>query len=394
MNIGYFDCFSGASGDMILGALVACGLDPDDLRSDLALLPVSGYTIEAREVRKQGFAAVKVEVTVGEEQPHRHLHHITDIIDGSSLPEPVRHQSKAIFTRLAEAEAAVHGTSIEKIHFHEVGAVDAIVDVVGAVCGVHRLGLSRITCSPIPTGSGTVTCQHGVMPVPAPATAELLKGVPLAECDESGELTTPTGAAILTTLSDSFGPLPAMRIRQTGYGAGTRDGRSRPNVLRLLIGEAAETTDEQDEVVVLEANLDDATGEQVGAAYDALFAAGALDVFTTPIAMKKNRPGVMLSVIVGWKDAAACETVLFDHTTTFGVRRHVCGRTKLSRESVAVETEFGTVRVKIGHRAGRVVRISPEFDDCLAAARQRDVPVREVMFAAERAWRASRGDET
>ena len=394
MRIGYFDCFSGASGDMILGALVSAGLSPDQLRSDVESLSVGGFDLEIRPISKQGFAATKVDVTVTEHQPHRHLHHITEIIDASRLPEPVRVRSKAVFARLAEAEAKVHGTTIEKVHFHEVGAVDAIVDVVGAVAGLHRLGLDRVVCSPIPTGSGTVKCDHGIMPIPAPATAELLTGVPLAACDEPGELTTPTGAAILTTLADEFGLLPAMRIECTGFGAGSRDGRGRPNVLRLIIGESESATDERDEVVVLEANLDDATGEQLGHAFDRLFASGALDVMTTPVTMKKNRPGVVVTVIVAPPDAAACEDVLFRETGTFGVRRHLCARTKLSRSLQTVETRYGSVRVKVGARDGAVLQVSPEYEDCARRAVEHRVGLRDVMFEAERVWRLADEEAT
>ncbi|MBI4581799.1 MAG: LarC family nickel insertion protein, partial [Planctomycetes bacterium] len=231
MRIGYFDCFSGASGDMILAACLDAGLDVEVLRSDLAGLNVPGWSLEARSVRKQGFAATQIEVCVdaGVDKPHRHLKHVREIIEGSGLAAPVRERAVAIFTRLAEAEAAVHGMTIEKVHFHEVGAIDAIVDVVGACVALGRLGVDQVHCSAIPAGSGTAVCDHGVMPVPAPATAMLLKGVPLADCDEVGELITPTGAAILTTLASEYGPLPAMRIERVGVGAGRRDGAKRAN---------------------------------------------------------------------------------------------------------------------------------------------------------------------
>ena len=389
MRIGYFDCFGGASGDMILGALLASGLSPGALRAQLEKLGLAGYEIGITEGPKQGFAATKVEVRMTESQTHRHLHHITEIIDRSDLPVCVKDPSKRVFRRLAEAEAKVHGTTIEKVHFHEVGAIDAIVDVVGAVAGIHELQLDRIYCSAIPTGSGTVRCEHGLMPVPAPATAELLRGVPLAEADETGEMTTPTGAAILTTLAEGFGPLPAMRIERVGYGAGSRDWKNRPNVLRLIVGESVETSNERDEVVVLDANLDDATGEQVGHVFDALFEAGALDVFASPITMKKNRPGIQLSVIATDATVNACEDVLFRETTTFGIRRHRCKRTKLDRSSEEVETRFGPIHVKIGRRGGRVVKVSPEYEDCARASREHGVGLRDTMFEAERVWRAS-----
>ncbi len=429
MKIAYFDCFSGAAGDMILAAMISAGLDPEQLRADLARLKLGAFDLEIREVRKQGFAAVAVEVRAPGDQGHRHLRHITDIIDAADLPEAVKDTAKRIFTRLAEAEAKVHGTSLEKVHFHEVGAIDSIVDIVGAAIGLHRLatggwessagadsarrsdtltpalslqgrgsrggdagsnemgaGRCRVVCSPIPTGSGTITCQHGVLPVPAPATAELLRGVPLAECDEVGELTTPTGAAILTTLAESFGPVPPMRIARIGYGAGTREGRQRPNLLRLLVGESAEEGAEIDQIVLLETQLDDATGEEIGHARERLFAAGAVDVFTTPIQMKKGRPGVLLTVLSPPEAAAACEEVLFRETTTFGVRRHFCHRSKLRRRVERIGTRFGEIRVKLGLRGDEVVQVSPEYDDCSAAALRHGAALRQVMDEARLAW--------
>jgi uncharacterized protein (TIGR00299 family) protein len=240
-------------------------------------------------------------------------------------------------------------------------------------------------------GSGTVKCDHGIMPVPTPATVGLLKGVPLAETDEPGELTTPTGAAILTTLARAYGPVPGMSIASFGFGAGTRDGKTRPNVLRLVIGDAADQSaaEESDEITILEANLDDATGQQVGHAIEALFAAGALDVFTTAIQMKKNRPAVMVSVLTDAQHATSCENVLFSRTTTFGVRRHLCRRQKLARSFDSVATQWGPVRIKVGRRNGRVITASPEYDDCAAIARDANVALRDVMFAAEQAWRAA-----
>jgi len=394
MKIAYFDCFSGASGDMILGALLAAGAPEAAFREQLGRLGVGGYELGIQAIRKQGFAATKVDVHAAEQSSHRHLHHIARIIHDSGLSATVKDRAIGVFTRLAEAEAKVHGTSVEKVHFHEVGAIDAIVDVVGAVIGLDLLGVRRIVCSSVPVGSGTVKCQHGVMPVPAPATAELLRGVPLAACEESGELTTPTGAAILATLADAFGPVPDMTIQSIGYGAGTRDGQTRPNVLRLLIGEAggpAADAERVDEIVVLETNLDDATGQQVGHALDALFAAGAVDVFTTAIHMKKNRPGVLLTVLAPVDRVFACEEVLFTHTPTFGIRRHACSRTKLERRIETVDTKYGPVSVKVGMWAGRVLTVTPEHDDCVHLAAKCGVLLRDIYFAAQQAGRARYG---
>lgn len=373
---------------MILGALVAAGLSPEDLRTDLAALPIDAYSLDIQQVKKQGFAATRVDVRAAAAQAHRHLHHIVRLIEPAALPAEVKRRAIRAFTRLAEVEAAVHGTTIEKVHFHEVGAVDAIVDVVGAMAGLHRLGIDRVICSPIPTGSGTVRCEHGVMPVPAPATAELLRGVPLAECEEPGELTTPTGAAILTTISDGYGTMPAMRIERSGYGAGAREGKTRPNLLRVFVGESQQTLHDGpiESIVLLETNLDDATGQEVGHAMEALFAAGALDVFTTAIQMKKNRPGVLLSVLAAPEQADACEAVLFAETPTLGVRRQLCVRRKLARRIETVETPFGSIRIKIGGDARAPAAVSPEYEDCAAAARAHSVRLRDVMFSARQAW--------
>lgn len=398
MQLAYFDCFSGASGDMILAACIDAGLDADDLRSRLAGLNLPGWSLEVNKVRKQGFAASQVEVRLdpAADQPHRHLRHIREIIDRSALPPAVRKRAIAVFSRLAEAEAAVHGTTVEKVHFHEVGAIDAIVDIVGACLALEMLGVEQVRCSAIPTGSGMVTCDHGVMPVPAPATARLLTGVPLADCDEIGELTTPTGAALLTTLSAGFGPLPAMRIERIGVGAGRRDGQRRANVLRLLVGQAAaeagDEAQERDEIVVLETNLDDVSPQVIGHVYDALFAAGAVDVFTSPVHMKKNRPGVVLTVLVPPHIQEQIESILFNETTTFGVRAWRCERRTLSRTFETVETPGGPVRIKVGRQAGHVLTATPEYEDCRRAARETGMPLKRMIELALRAWQGGQSE--
>jgi pyridinium-3,5-bisthiocarboxylic acid mononucleotide nickel chelatase len=384
MRTAYFDCFSGAGGDMIVAALVDAGVEPDALERALAGLGIGGYSITIDRVRKQGFAAVRFDVRLDEsaQQPHRHLKDVVAIIEAAELPASVKERSIRVFTRLAEAEAAVHGTSVEQVHFHEVGAIDAIIDVVGAVVALDMLGVARVVCSPIPTGSGTVTCQHGVMPVPAPATAHLLRGVPLAACDEKGELTTPTAAAILTTLADGFGPIPGLTLERVGYGAGTREGESRPNLLRVLIGEAVEAAGaEIDEVMVLETNLDDATPQMIGHCMERLLDAGALDVYTVPIQMKKLRPGVLLTVLCGVEGVVDMERIIFTETPTFGIRRHRAMRAKLGRRWETVETAYGAIRVKIGEGAA-VVTVTPEYEDCKAAAMEHGVSLRAVMAAA------------
>lgn len=392
MTLAYFDCFSGASGDMILGALVDAGVPVEVIRARLAGLPVSGYTLAAEKTVKDGFSAtqVRVELDTSEVGGHRHLADVRSIIASGGLPPEVQERACAVFQRLAEAEARVHGTAVEKVHFHEVGAVDAIVDIVGAVIALHELGVGRVVCSPLATGSGTVTCQHGVMPVPAPGTLELLKGVPLLATDEPGELTTPTGAALLTTLAEYFGPIPEMTVHRTGYGAGQREGQHRPNLLRVLLGEPS-TDATADEIVLLECSLDDVSSETIGFCTEKLLEGGALEVYTTPITMKKSRPGVLLTVLARPGDVSRMEEMIFQQTTTFGIRRYPARRAKLERQHQTVETRYGAVRIKIGSRGKAVFTASPEYEDCRRVAEARGVPLKTVMQAAIQAWE-SRGE--
>lgn len=334
--------------------------------------------------------------------PHRHLPDIIALLRAADLKSTVADRAIAIFQRLAEAEAAVHNVPVDHVHFHEVGAADAIFDICGAVAALDALGIERVVCSPIPTGSGSVMCDHGLMPVPAPATAQLLRGVPLAPCDEPGELTTPTGAAILTTLAAGYGPPPAMTIQSVGYGAGTREGKTRPNFLRVLIGEIVEPQPESwpeswpaatgadvlenDTVTVLAAQLDDATGQVLAHTFERLLAEGALDAYLVPILMKKGRPGHLLTVLARPEDAPRIEQILFAETTTFGVRRTQAARSKLARRHETVDTAFGPIRVKVGSRRGSVKQAWPEYEDCAAAARKRGVALRIVQNAAIVAW--------
>lgn len=389
MTIAYFDCFSGAGGDMIVASLVDAGADANALREVLAALNVGGYSLSIERVNKQGFAATRfhVELDGNEKQPHRHLKDIVKILTASKLSKRVKRNAVRVFERLVEAEARVHGTAVEEVHFHEVGAVDAIVDVVGAVLALEMLGVERIICSPIPTGSGTIECDHGVMPVPAPATAELLRDVPLATCDEVGELVTPTAAAVLTTLASTFGPIPAMTLSSIGYGAGTRDGQKIPNVLRVFLGQAE--GGDTDRITVLETNLDDASPELVGHCMERLLNEGALDVYAVPIHMKKSRTGVVVVVLCEPGQASAMQRILFAETTTFGIRRFQADRTKLRRRHETVTTRFGEIRVKIGEAEG-VATVSPEYEDCKAAAVEHGVALREVIAAANQVWAALR----
>ncbi len=373
---------------MIVASLIDAGADLAVLRDGLAGLGLAGHALSIERVCKQGFAAIRFDVALNtvEKQPHRHLKHVTDILERSKVPDRVRDRSVRIFTRLAEAEARVHGTTVDKVHFHEVGAVDAILDVVGATWALELLNVERVLCSPIPVGSGTISCSHGVMPVPAPATAELLKGVPIATCDETGELTTPTGAAILTTLSEGFGSTPAMTIESIGYGAGSREGQKRPNLLRVLVGELVVSGDaEGDSVLLLETNLDDATPQIVAHCLDQVLAAGALDAWSMPIHMKKNRDGVTLSVLCRLSDRSEMERIIFAETPTLGVRRTMVERTILPRRYDTVETPFGRIRVKVGIRDG-TESATPEFEDCRSAAVEHGAALREVLTAVEFAW--------
>ncbi len=391
MTVAYFDCFSGAAGDMIVASLIDAGADESALREGLSSLAVGGYTLKIQKIRKQGFAATRflVELDSTTPQPHRHLADVVEIIRSGKFPDGVRENSIRVFERLAQAEAQVHGTSVDKVHFHEVGAVDAIVDVVGAVLALQTLGVERVVCSPVPVGSGTVKCAHGVMPIPAPATAVLLKGVPLAASEETGELITPTGAAVLTTLADEFGPLPAMSVSAIGYGAGTRDGASVPNLLRVFVG-AASDSDDADSVAVLETNIDDASGEIVGYTIERLLEMGALDAYAVPIQMKKTRPGFVLTVICETAKIPLMEGILFRETPTFGIRRRTVQRTKLTRRFETVDTAFGPIRIKIGEREGAITA-SPEYEDCKAAAVKHDAALREVIAAARAAWAKKAG---
>lgn len=388
MRTLYFDCFSGAGGDMIVASLIDAGASFAELECALSGLGLSGYRVSAEKVRKQGFAATRfnVEVDPGK-QPHRHLRDIVAILEKANLSDGVRNRAIAVFERLADAEAEAHGTSRDKVHFHEVGAVDAIVDIVAAMIALELLAPERIVCSPLVTGSGTVTCEHGVMPVPAPATAILLKGVPLVESAERGELLTPTAAAILTTVANSFGPKPAMAIEQIGLGAGTRETATLPNVCRVMLGTATGEGGGES-VVVLETNLDDASGEWLGRCMERLLGAGALDVYFQPIYMKKCRPGVLLTVLCEHADAAMCETIVFEETSTFGMRRRVCGRVTLDRRTETVQTPYGDVRIKVGLRDGRTMSASAEYEDCVKAAERHGVAVKQVMSIAIESWRS------
>ena len=396
MSIAYVDALAGASGDMLLGALLDAGLPEAPQRACLARLPVDGYEIDVRRENRLGLDVTRAEVRLTRhEHHHRHLAEILEIIAKAGLPGRAGEWAAAVFRRLAEAEAAVHGSTPEEVHFHEVGAVDSIVDIVGVCAGLALLGVDRVVSSPLPLGSGYVEMAHGRLPVPAPAVLELVRGIPTAESDEPGELTTPTGAAILATLAERFGPMPAMIVEAAGYGAGARQGPRIPNVVRVVLGRPCDQAAgaggaESDAVWLLEANLDDSTGETLGAATRAILQAGALDVWLTPATMKKGRPGVVLACLAADEALDAVQTAVFRQTTTFGVRRTHVQRATLARQHVEVTTPLGPVRIKVGRRAGELVTASPEYEDCLRLAEERGVAFREVYEAARAAWQAAR----
>jgi uncharacterized protein (TIGR00299 family) protein len=388
VRVLHFDCFSGLSGDMVLGALIDAGIDADAIRRGLDSLGLP-IRLEVAKVRKGGFAATKATIKAPVETEHRHLPQVEEILSRGALTLAQQQLALQIFRRLAEAEAAAHGMAIDRVHFHEVGALDSIADIAGAAIGIDLLGAERITSRSVPTGSGTVKCAHGVMPIPTPGTAQLLRGAPLAASPVRSELTTPTGAAILTTVVQEWVESPVMTVERIGCGAGQRDFAEQPNLLRLFVGTASEPAPaaEADTVWVLETNLDDVPAEVIGYCMEQLFAAGALDVFTVPIQMKKSRPGFLLSVIAPELAVAALEVVLFRETATFGIRRYPVQRHKLQRRPLTVQTPWGPVQGKQGWRQGGPSVFSPEFEDCARVARQHRVALREVYAAVQQAYR-------
>jgi uncharacterized protein (TIGR00299 family) protein len=391
MRIAYLDCASGISGDMTLGALIDAGVDLAPVQRGIDSLGLPSCRLAVQEVKKCGFRATKLTVEHEPEHKHRHLHHIEAMIAGSTLSDRQRELARRIFGKLAEAEAKVHGTTIEKVHFHEVGAVDSIADIVGSAIAWDLLGVERIVCSPVPTGRGFVEIAHGRCSIPAPATGELLRGVPLAIFDVEGELTTPTGAAIVAALADEFGPLPPMTVDRIGYGAGQKDF-THPNILRLLVGVAVKpaSTAIGDTIVLLETNLDDATGEAIGYCIEQLWQAGALDVSTTAISMKKNRPGVLLTVQCRPNDSGKLSEIVFRETTALGLRRSTIERITLSRRKVTLNTPYGEVAGVIATLPSGEERFSAEYQACADLANSRGVSLAEVQRAAWEAFKLAR----
>ncbi|HWC77969.1 MAG TPA: nickel pincer cofactor biosynthesis protein LarC [Blastocatellia bacterium] len=394
MRTLYFDCFSGASGDMTVGALLDLGVDVEMFKRQLSSLNVNGYSIKISRTSRLGIAATKFDVNVEAEQPARHLPDIRAIINKSELSETTRARALQVFERLAKAEAKVHGTDEKQVHFHEVGAVDSIVDVVGALIAFELLGVERFFASPLRVGSGTIRTAHGLLPVPAPATAELLRGVPIYAGDIEGEFVTPTAAALLKCLCESFGPMPPIRIEGVGYGAGTRNPAEIPNVLRLVLGESGDEsvlTSEGDvvatQVMVIETTIDDMNPQVYGFVLERAFALGALDVFLTPVYMKKQRPGMLITVLCEHTRLELLSDMLLKETTTLGVRYHEASRRVLERVIETAQTEYGPIRIKVAREGNRTLHFQPEYDDCARVAAEAGAPLIEVQAAASAAYR-------
>ncbi len=394
MRTLYFDCFAGASGNMILGALVALGIDREQLTSELKKINIADFELVFTDVDRSGISATYLEVKVPHEYVHRHLRDIERIIGNSGLYDSVKTRSIAIFTRLAEAEAKIHGIDVQKVHFHEVGAMDAIIDVVGACIGFEMLGIERFSCSKINVGSGFADIAHGRFPIPPPAVAELLKGLPIYSTEIEGELITPTGAAIISTVCDNYGVIPEMSVEQISYGAGTREYDGFPNVLRLIVGVECEaktqsgkdangfadeqSTNNHEQLTLIETNIDDLSPQILGFVMERAFDLGALDCWFTPIQMKKNRPATMVSILCEPEKKDALTTLLYKETTTIGVRVTSVERECLERDTRTVSTKFGQIDVKIAKLDGKIVNSMPEYDQVSRAAIEHGVPFRVV----------------
>ena len=381
MKVLYLDTFAGISGDMAVGALLALGLPLDHLRQALSQLPLSEYSITATSKQVHGITATKFDVHVAAAgQPHRSFRDIRRMLEGSALEPTAKQRAIGIFTKLAEAEGRIHGVQPDQVEFHEIGAVDSIVDIVGAAVGIAWLGAERVYVSPLPLGSGMVQSQHGALPVPAPATLELLRGFVTRPADGESELVTPTGAAIIASLAVPE-PVPALRIQATGYGAGQRTLKDRPNLLRAVVGESVASTG-RDDVIVIETNIDDYNPELYEYVMDRLFAAGARDVYFTPVHMKKNRPAVLLTVICSESDRDRLAGIILSETSAIGLRYYAAQRVVLPRETREVTTPYGKMRVKIARSADGHENIAPEYEDCKKLAQDKNVPIKLVYQAA------------
>ena len=383
MRVAYFNCFSGISGDMVLAALVDLGWSVKELERELDKLDLFDYQIEAEKVAKKGITSTQINISIKEDKKERKLKDILSILDKSKLEEKIKEQSRAIFIRLANVEAKIHGKSPEEIHFHELGGLDTIIDVVGAVAGMKYLGIDKVYSSSLSLGKGFVKCSHGTIPVPAPATLELLKGIPVCGSNIEAELVTPTGAAIISTVAENFGQMPPMKIDNIGYGAGQRD-LPIPNLLRVSLG-MLKNAYEEDVVSLIQTNIDDMNPEFYEHIADRLFHQGALDVFLTPIQMKRTRPATMLSVITDEEKTEKMLELIFDETTTLGVRISKMKRRKLNREGRKVATKYGKIEVKIGKLNGMVKNISPSYEECRKIATRLNIPLKKIYQEAKQA---------
>ena len=389
MKIAYLDCFAGASGDMLLGALMDSGLSVDLLKNELAKLQLTHYDLQLKKVVKKGISGSQALVIIDQEHHHhhhRHLSNIVEVIENSDLSSSVKAASIQIFNRLAEAEAKVHQTTVEKIHFHEVGAMDSIIDVVGTVAGLELLGIDKLYCSPLHVGAGFIKCAHGTLPVPAPATAELIRNLPIYSTGVEGELLTPTGAAILATLSSGFGPMPAMSVDTWGYGAGSSEPAI-PNLLRMAIGQTPNDLDgyEMEQAAVIETNIDDMTPQIYDYLIENLLEQGVMDIFLTHAQMKKNRPGTLLTVVCKPEMIAQVSDFLMHETTTIGLRWRIDNRIKAKRMIKEVSTPYGKVSIKVAAKGDQITNMAPEYEDCKRLASEKKVPLKEVIAAAKSA---------
>ncbi len=385
MRTLYFDCFAGASGDMILGALVAAGAEPALLKEQLSRLGIDGFSVEFASTSRAGIGSTFARVITRPEHSHRGLRDIQKIIASSELSNTTKELSSRVFQRLGEAEARVHNQPLEQVHFHEVGALDAIVDVVGAAICFELLDIERFVCSPIHVGSGTVEMEHGTFPVPPPAVVELLKGVPIYATGIKGELITPTGAAIITSVCNEFGPIPRLRLEQIGYGAGSREYDNFPNTLRVLIGDDQTQSPAAELLWMIETNVDDMSPQIFSHVMEKALELGALDCYLTPVQMKKNRPGVLLSILCRSSQRESLGRMLFAETTTLGIRFYEIWREALERRIERVETDYGAIDVKVASLNGNVINVMPEFEQCRAAAQKAGVPLRQVQEAVRAA---------
>ena len=391
LRTAYFDCYSGISGDMILGALIDLGVDIKDIRKALKKIDLNGYKIQAKKIKRNGLACTQITVAIEKsthQHPHRSFTGIRKLIENSGLPSKVKNNSIEIFKRIAKVEAKIHNTTIEKIHFHEVGGIDSIVDIVGGVWAIESLKLDKIYSSALNVGEGFVDCAHGRLPVPAPATLKLLKGIPIFSTGIKTELTTPTGAAMIGFYVDKFQSMPSMTVTEDGYGAGSRIIPSIPNLLRVMVGEMP--ANEPDSLVMIETNIDDMNPELFDAVMESLFKAGALDVYFSSVIMKKNRPATKVSVLAEKQEREILSKILLRETTSFGVRFHDVGRLTLDREIQKLKSSYGVIKIKIGSLDGETIQAVPEFEDCRNAARKKKIPVKKVyddaLALAQKKW--------